>query len=163
MCLSALCKEHSPIPGQGVRESGVNSVIISKGCSIRFLLSCLTQCLLPHLADVDRCRWKNATISSGPFILVCRPWRSSAASLNESLKPSLEVREQCPSRQRGVQLSLGWHLQGCTLAQAWMRSSVTPFSKRSALLTYLVEVRKDESRLLPRGFLCCRFSAAMNK
>ena len=53
----------------------------------------------------------------GHFILLCRPWRSSAASLNDSLKLSLKAREQCPSSQGGVQLSLGWHLQGYTLAQ----------------------------------------------
>lgn len=35
VCPRALCEEHSPTPAQELRQSGVNSVIISKESSIR--------------------------------------------------------------------------------------------------------------------------------
>lgn len=148
VCLRALCEEHSPIPAQEVGQSGVNSVIISKESSIRESSSVVSSSARPHVVLT----WTGASEGMlpsplGHFILLCRPWRSSAASLNESLKPSLEAREHCPS----CQLSLGWHPQGNTLGQARMRISERSSSQKSSLLTHLVELCRDASRAAPEG------------
>ena len=154
--LRALCEKHSPIPAQEVGQSGVNSVIISKGSSIRESSSVVSSRARPHIVLT----WTGAAEGMlpsplGHFILLCRPWRSSAASLNESLKPSFEAREHCPS----CQLSLGWHPQGNTLGQARIRSSEMTSSQKSSLLTHLVELCKDASRAAPEDdFLCRMFS-----
>ena len=108
----------------------------------RVLLSRFIQCPCPRLADADRAAEGMLPSPLGRLFLLCRPWRSSAASLNESLKLPL-----CPSRQ----FSLGWHPQGNTLGQVWIRSSEVPSSQRSSLLTHLVELCEHAARTAPEG------------
>ena len=147
VCRRALCEEHSPIPAQELGQSGVNSVIISKESSIRESFSGVSSRAHAHVVltwtgPLKECYlllW--ATLSSLQTLKIKRcfiKWVPEASS---------EARDQCPSRQ----LSLGWHLQGNTLGQVWIRSSEVPSSQRSSLLTHLVELCEDAARTAPKG------------
>lgn len=111
-------------------ESGVGSVITSKGPSMS--PHQMFHPGFPGLADVPRCCWRNATISSGSLYPSLETWQIRYCFIKWFPKAFLEDKKPCPSCQRDGRLSLGRHLQWDTLVHSCLSSSVTPSGRKSA-------------------------------